>query len=161
VNLVEFSQILIDFHLTISPTPTSLQAATTTTSQQQLTKNMQLTMGSFENRAAYLPLRNKPYHFVHASATVNCLQSSSFLNKCKTGEVDHSADKNGQPGTPCHYKLQKQAKPMYWYGSVEMDAIFKAINGRLNGFVGKPHFDCMARLLGYAALIFSLVAPLA
>jgi len=56
-------------------------------------------------------------------------------------------------GEPTREKAPS-AKSMYWFGNKAMDKTFGAIHARLNGFVGKPHFDCIARLLPYGSLAF-------
>eukprot|EP00039_Didymoeca_costata_P002102 m.57505 g.57505 ORF g.57505 m.57505 type:complete len:1269 (-) comp11113_c1_seq1:133-3939(-) len=56
-------------------------------------------------------------------------------------------------GQPKRDKLPN-AKSMYLFGTKSMNAIFAAINKRWAGFIGRPHFDCMARLLGYGSLAF-------
>jgi cytoplasmic FMR1 interacting protein len=46
------------------------------------------------------------------------------------------------------------SKSMYLFGNRAMDKTFNAIHARKQGFVGKPHFDCIARLLTYGSLAF-------
>eukprot|EP00040_Diaphanoeca_grandis_P031270 m.186745 g.186745 ORF g.186745 m.186745 type:complete len:1253 (-) comp32277_c0_seq1:190-3948(-) len=71
--------------------------------------------------------------------------SQRFVRPDKTIEFG-----DGEP----HREKAPSAQSMYWFGSKAMDKTFAAIHARLNGFVGKPHFDCIARLLPYGSLAF-------
>lgn len=51
---------------------------------------------------------------------------------------------------------QPMASSMYWFGNKNMDKTFAAIHSRYSGFVGRPHFDMIARLLGYGSIAFCI-----
>lgn len=40
----------------------------------------------------------------------------------------------------------------FWYGSKAMNAAFNTVNNLSAGFVGREHFACLSRMLGYAGI---------
>lgn len=54
----------------------------------------------------------------------------------------------GQP----RRERQPVAREYYWFGTKNMNTIFAAIHKRWCTYIGRPHFDCMARILGYGSL---------
>lgn len=98
------------------------------------------------------PILNRITMTVFAEICTDVIPNFSFNGGSQRFVRPKNAPVFGE-GEPSREK-HPNAKSMYWFGNRAMDKTFAAIHARTQGFVGKPHFDCISRLLSYGSLAF-------
>lgn len=105
-----------------------------------------------KNQSVNNPILNRTTMFVFSEICTDVIPNFAFNSGSQRFVRPTYAPVfgDGEPNREKH----PNSNSMHWFGNRAMDKTFAAIHARKQGFVGKPHFDCVARLLSYGSLAF-------